>query len=81
MVRKTLNLVWTDFLKEPNILELQLHEQQHLYRKLTDVNHHQSGQGRGPIRDLGNVQPPHILLENGFDVLLESLGLILLEEA
>lgn len=145
MVRKTLNLVWTDFLKEPNILELQLHEQQHLYRKLTDVNHqipwyifselphiqelslqeqsnrykvyldeldkirqeqflilerykqfdqsqeqlsnidwlnnYQSGQGRGPIRDLGNDDPPHILLENGFDVLLESLGLILLEEA
>ena len=145
MVRKTLNLVWTEFLKEPNIAGLQLHEQQNLYRKLTDINYevpwsvykemphikelslqeqtqrykiyldeldkvrqeqfrllqeykqfdqtqllqpenldwlnnYASGQGRGPIRDLGRFdQPPHILLEDGDDLLLEDTGLILLE--
>ena len=144
MVRKTLNLVWTEFLKEPNIAGLQLHEQQNLYRKLTDVNYevpwsvykemphikelslqeqtqrykiyldeldkvrqeqfllleqykqfdqtqndydnldwlnnYSTGQGRGPIRDLGRFdQPPHILLEDGDDLLLEDTGLILLE--
>ena len=145
MVRKTLNLVWTEFLKEPNIAGLQLHEQQNLYRKLTDINfevpwsvfaemphikelslqeqtqrykiyldeldkvrqeqfrllqeykqfdqtqllqpenldwlnNYASGQGRGPLRDLGRFsQPPHILLEDGDDLLLEDTGLILLE--
>ena len=40
------------------------------------------GQGRGPLRDLGgDVQPPHILLEDGEDLLLEDTGLILLEDA
>ena len=143
--RKTLNLVWTEFLKEPNISGLSLHEQQSVYRKLTDVNsevpwsvfvnlphikdltlneqtnrykvyldeldkvrqeqfllmeqykqfdqtqndfnnldwlnNYSTGQGRGPIRDLGRFdQPPHILLENGDDLLLEDSGLILLEE-
>jgi len=145
MVRKTLNLVWTEFLKEPNITSLQLHEQQNLYRKLTDINYevpwptfremphikeltlqeqtnrykiyldeldkvrqeqflileqykqfdqtqnvvqhnldwlnnYASGQGRGPLRDLGRFsEPPHILLEDGDDLLLEDLGLVLLE--
>ena len=145
MVRKTLNLVWTEFLKEPNIASLQLHEQQNLYRKLTDINYeipwsvfremphikeltlqeqtnrykiyldeldkvrqeqflileqykqfdqtqnvvqhnldwlnnYASGQGRGPLRDLGRFsEPPHILLEDGDDLLLEDLGLVLLE--
>jgi len=145
MVRKTLNLVWTEFLKEPNIAGLQLHEQQNLYRKLTDVNfevpwsvfremphikeltlqeqtnrykvyldeldkvrqeqflileqykqfdqtqidhqpnldwlnNYASGQGRGPLRDLGRyTQLPHILLEDGDDLLLEDSGLVLLE--
>jgi len=145
MVRKTLNLVWTEFLKEPNIAGLPLHEQQGLYRKLTDINYeipwsvfkemphmkelslnevtnrykiyldeldkvrqeqflimeqykqfeqtqvlqqpnldwlnnYASGQGRGPLRDLGRfTQPPHILLEDGDDLLLEDDGLILLE--
>ena len=145
MVRKTLNLVWTEFLKEPNIAGLQLHEQQNLYRKLTDVNfevpwsvfremphikeltlqeqtnrykvyldeldkvrqeqflileqykqfdqtqidhqpnldwlnNYASGQGSGPLRDLGRyTQLPHILLEDGDDLLLEDSGLVLLE--
>ena len=145
MVRKTLNLVWTEFLKEPNIAGLQLHEQQNLYRKLTDINfevpwsifremphikeltlqeqtnrykiyldeldkvrqeqflileqykqfdqtqndnqhnldwlnNYASGQGRGPLRDLGRyTQIPHILLEDGDDLLLEDSGLVLLE--
>ena len=145
MVRKTLNLVWTEFLKEPNIVGLQLHEQQNLYRKLTDINfevpwsafremphikeltlqeqtnrykiyldeldkvrqeqflileqykqfdqtqidhqpnldwlnNYASGQGRGPLRDLGRfTQLPHILLEDGDDLLLEDSGLVLLE--
>lgn len=145
MVRKTLNLVWTEFLKEPNIAGLQLHEQQNLYRKLTDINfevpwsvfremphikeltlqeqtnrykiyldeldkvrqeqflileqykqfdqtqidhqpnldwlnNYASGQGRGPLRDLGRfTQLPHILLEDGDDLLLEDSGLVLLE--
>jgi len=145
MVRKTLNLVWTEFLKEPNIAGLQLHEQQNLYRKLTDVNfevpwsvfremphikeltlqeqtnrykvyldeldkvrqeqflileqykqfdqtqndnqhnldwlnNYASGQGRGALRDLGRfTEPPHILLEDGDDLLLEDSGLVLLE--
>ena len=145
MVRKTLNLVWTEFLKEPNIAGLQLHEQQNLYRKLTDVNfevpwsvfremphikeltlqeqtnrykvyldeldkvrqeqflileqykqfdqtqndnqhnldwlnNYSTGQGRGPLRDLGRfTQLPHILLEDGDDLLLEDSGLVLLE--
>jgi len=145
MVRKTLNLVWTEFLKEPNIAGLQLHEQQNLYRKLTDVNfevpwsvfremphikeltlqeqtnrykvyldeldkvrqeqflileqykqfdqtqndnqhnldwlnNYASGQGRGSLRDLGRfTELPHILLEDGDDLLLEDSGLVLLE--
>jgi len=145
MVRKTLNLVWTEFLKEPNIASLQLHEQQNLYRKLTDINYevpwsvfremphikeltlqeqtnrykiyldeldkvrqeqflileqykqfdqtqndnqhnldwlnnYASGQGAAPLRDLGRfTQPPHILLEDGDDLLLEDSGLVLLE--
>ena len=145
MVRKTLNLVWTEFLKEPNIVGLQLHEQQNLYRKLTDINsevpwtvftqmphikdltiqeqtqrykiyldeldkvrqeqflileqykqfdqtqidhqpnldwlnNYSTGQGRGALRDLGRfTEPPHILLEDGDDLLLEDSGLVLLE--
>ena len=145
MVRKTLNLVWTEFLKEPNIAGLQLHEQQNLYRKLTDVNfevpwsvfremphikeltlqeqtnrykvyldeldkvrqeqflileqykqfdqtqndnqhnldwlnNYSTGQGRGALRDLGRfTELPHILLEDGDDLLLEDSGLVLLE--
>ena len=43
------------------------------------LNNYQ-GQGRGPYRDLGRFgQPPHILLEDGDDLLLEDSGLILLE--
>ena len=44
------------------------------------LNNYASGQGRGPLRDLGRfTQPPHILLEDGDDLLLEDDGLILLE--
>jgi len=144
-IRKTLNLRWSDFLEEPGVSRLPLHEQRNIYRKLTDINaevpwsvfksfphiselslHEQtqrykiyldeldkvrqeqlmlleqykqfdqtqdiqqppldwlnnyaSGQGRGPLRDLGRfTQPPHILLEDGDDLLLEDSGLILLE--
>lgn len=144
-MKKTLNLRWADFLTEPGVEGLPLHEQRNIYRKLTDINaevpwsvfksfphisnlslHEQtqrykiyldeldkvrqeqlllleqykqfdqtqqiqqppldwlnnyaSGQGRGPLRDLGRfTQPPHILLEDGDDLLLEDSGLILLE--
>ena len=144
-IKKTLSLPWIEFLKEPTISGLPLHEQQGIYRKLTDINHevpwstykelphikelslneqtqrykiyldeldkvrqeqlrilqeykqfdqtqllqpenldwlnnYASGQGRGPLRDLGRFsQPPHILLEDGDDLLLEDSGLILLE--
>ena len=144
-IKKTLSLHWLDFVAEPGIASLPLHEQQGFFRKLTDPNHevpwsifkalphivklnlneqtqrykiyldeldkvrqeqlrilqeykqfdqtqllqpenldwlnnYASGQGRGPIRDLGRFdQPPHILLEDGDDLLLEDTGLILLE--
>ena len=49
------------------------------YDNLDWLNNYQ-GQGRGPYRDLGRfAQPPHILLEDGDDLLLEDTGLILLE--
>jgi hypothetical protein len=144
-IKKTLSLHWLDFVAEPAIQGLALHEQQNLYRKLTDINYeipwsvfkdmphmrdltlnevtqrykiyldeldkvrqeqlmileqykqfdqtqepqqttldwlnnYSTGQGRGPLRDLGRfTQPPHILLEDGDDLLLEDSGLILLE--
>ena len=145
-IKKTLNLHWLDFLAQPNISGLPLHEQQGIFRKLTDpghevpwnifkelphikdlslneitqrykvyldeldkvrqeqlmileqykqfdqsqelqqettldwLNNYSTGQGRGALRDLGRfAQPPHILLEDGDDLLLEDTGLILLE--
>ena len=145
-INKTLNLRWAEFLAEPSIKALPLHEARGIYRKLTDpghevpwsvfkemphvknltleevtqrykvyldeldkvrqeqlmlleqykqfdqtqdlqqqntldwLNNYATGQGRGPLRDLGRFnQPPHILLEDGDDLLLEDTGLILLE--
>ena len=53
---------------------------QNQHDNLDWLNNYSSGQGRGPLRDLGNDnKPPHILLEDGSDVLLEDTGLILLE--
>lgn len=144
-VKKTLNLHWLDFLKLDGVSTMALHEQQSVFKKLSDPNyempwsqykelphivnlsiHEQTsrykvyllelqevrdqqmllveqyklfqensteydnldwlnsyqGQGRGPYRDLGEFdQPPHILLEDGEDLLLEDTGLILLEDA
>ena len=144
--KPTLNLPWLDFIKLKEIKSLALHEQQSIFKKMSDPNHeipwsvyknlphiepltlqeqtqhykvyldelekvrleqlmileqykqfdqtqdlqqqttldwlnnYATGQGRGALRDLGRFsQPPHILLEDGDDLLLEDLGLILLE--
>ena len=147
-VKKTLTLPWLEFVKLEGVSSMPLHEQQGLFKKLSDpnyempwgqyknlphivnlslneqtaryktylleleevrqeqlallmeqykqhdqtqllqqenldwLNNYASGQGRGPYRDLGRFnQPPHILLEDGEDLLLEDTGLILLEDA
>ena len=142
--KPTLNLPWLEFIKFKEVKSLALHEQQAIFRKMSDPNHeipwsayrqlphiqpltleeqtqhykvyldelekvrleqlmlleqykqfdqtqndydnldwlnnYSTGQGRGPLRDLGRfTQPPHILLEDGDDLLLEDSGLVLLE--
>lgn len=145
-IKKTLNLHWLDFVAEPAISGLPLHEQQNIFKKLTDINYeipwsvykalphikdlslneqtsrykvyldeldkvrqeqlmileqykqfeltqndnqhnldwlnnYSQGQGGVGPRDLGRfAQPPHILLEDGDDLLLEDSGLILTED-
>ena len=79
--------VYLDELEKVRLEQLMLVEQykqfdqtQNQFDNLDWLNNYSTGQGRGPIRDLGRFdQPPHILLEDGEDLLLEDTGLILLE--
>ena len=81
--------IYLDELEKVRLEQLMLVEQYKQFDQSQEIqlettldwlNNYSTGQGRGPLREMGRfLKPPHILLEDGDDLLLEDTGLILLE--